>query len=293
MADWFDEFIETPQQEYERHVAHYHAPDREQVLAALRSKAGIANPNASGGTPTSAWNEQTFTSAFGRPGTTQELVALEPRLQEQGITVLRNAAGVPGKIQFPNGEIVDIINSAGLGGRGFQWLSDGGQSGGDVMGSGWLSQPYGKAWDASAHPLPAFQPWGKEFAPPSLDEIRNTPGYEFTRDEGIKAIDRGAAAQGTILSGGHNQDLSNYVTGLADQYAQRAFDNKLTGYRTNFDTFKSDNNDRFAQALQGKSSALNDYMTMYNVVRNDKNDIFGRFDRIADRGVRATDAATS
>jgi hypothetical protein len=53
--------------------------------------------------------------------------------------VLRNAAGVAGKIQLPNGQIIDVINAAGAGGNGFQWLTgDGG--GGVGYGGGGFSQ---------------------------------------------------------------------------------------------------------------------------------------------------------
>lgn len=88
-----------------------------------------------------AWDERTFAERFGRPGTPQELEALESQLGESGIKVSRNAAGVAGKVILPNGQYVDVINSAGLGGRGFQWLTGEGGGGGGT--SGWApSDPY-------------------------------------------------------------------------------------------------------------------------------------------------------
>lgn len=70
----------------------------------------------------------------GKPPTPQTLIALEPELAKAGIRVLRNAEGVAGKIQLPNGQIVDVIVAAGLGGRAWQW--DAGGGGGGSFGGG-------------------------------------------------------------------------------------------------------------------------------------------------------------
>lgn len=87
-----------------------------------------------GGTPRPAMTQQQFQQQFGSPTNPQELIALEPQLNQAGIKVLRNAAGVAGKIQLPDGQVVDVIRAAGAGGRGFQWLT--GPSGGASVGGG-------------------------------------------------------------------------------------------------------------------------------------------------------------
>lgn len=52
-----------------------------------------------------------------------------------------------------------------------------------------------------------------------------SPGYEFRRDEALKAIDRGAVARGNYYSGGHDKAVMRYADGLAaseyDAYASR------------------------------------------------------------------------
>lgn len=50
--------------------------------------------------------------------------------------------------------------------------------------------------------------------------LRATPGYQFTRDQGLEAVLRNAAKSGSLASGGTNIDLLNYGTGLADQTYQ-------------------------------------------------------------------------
>lgn len=43
------------------------------------------------------------------------------------------------------------------------------------------------------------------------------PGYQFTRDQGLDAINRTAASRGLLASGNNTVDLLKYSTGLADQ----------------------------------------------------------------------------
>ncbi len=191
------------------------------------------------------WDEQSFAERFGKPSTVQELLAKEQQLNQAGIKVLRNANGVAGKVQLPNGQIVDLIYAAGVGGRGFQWLT--GEGGGGLGSFGSLAQG-----------------WDKEFKAPSIDEIRAMPGYQFARDEGIKALDSAAAARGTVNSGGQKKEIMRFATGLADQFAQQKYQN-----------------------------ALGEYQQAYNIFRNNGNDTFDRFDRLAGRGTAAAGAATA
>lgn len=47
--------------------------------------------------------------------------------------------------------------------------------------------------------------------------FHQSPDYQFSLDQGMKALDRSAAARGSLYSGGHSADVLNYATGLADQ----------------------------------------------------------------------------
>jgi hypothetical protein len=44
-----------------------------------------------------------------------------------------------------------------------------------------------------------------------------SPGYEFARGEGIRAIDQAASARGMLGSGGRLRELTRYGTGVANQ----------------------------------------------------------------------------
>lgn len=48
-------------------------------------------------------------------------------------------------------------------------------------------------------------------------DFRTSPGYEFAKDQGIRALDASAAKRGMLLSGNQVQDVQKFGTGLADQ----------------------------------------------------------------------------
>lgn len=47
--------------------------------------------------------------------------------------------------------------------------------------------------------------------------FQTSPGYEFAREEGIRAIDQGASARGMLNSGARLRELTRYGTGVANQ----------------------------------------------------------------------------
>ena len=49
------------------------------------------------------------------------------------------------------------------------------------------------------------------------------PGYQFRLDQGQQAVERGAAARGGLLSGGHTRELTEFAQGMASQEYQNAF----------------------------------------------------------------------
>ena len=50
-----------------------------------------------------------------------------------------------------------------------------------------------------------------------FSKFYQSPDYQFALDQGIKGLDRSAAARGRLYSGGYGQDLTNYAQGLATQ----------------------------------------------------------------------------
>jgi hypothetical protein len=155
--------------------------------------------------------------------TPEALLAKEQELAAQGIKVLRNAAGVAGKVQLPTGEIVDVIQSAG--------------TGGGVAPFTWQQGPGGPTGEGGK-PLPGNQFYGQPTGTPTgslasiggganyaarLPALQKTPGFQFRMDRGLDAVQKSAAAKGTLLSGGTLKDLTEFAQGLAST----EFDNEF------------------------------------------------------------------
>lgn len=67
-------------------------------------------------------------------------------------------------------------------------------------------------------------------APVVMDEatLRQTPGYQFNLNQGLKSVQNGAAARGLGSSGAALKGGAAYATGLADSTYQNQFQNAVT-----------------------------------------------------------------
>lgn len=91
---------------------------------------------------------------------------------------------------------------------------------------------------------PTATPYGN-FTGPDPAAVANDPYFKFRAAEGQKAIERAAAARGTLLSGGTLKALEGYRQGLASEEAGKSFDRALGTYTTNRDT----NAQNFGQSM--------------------------------------------
>lgn len=128
----------------------------------------------------------------GRPHTPSELVSMEPALAKAGIKVLRNAAGVAGKIQTPDGVIHDVILGAGVGGKAWQDLVDdgsGGAPGGNIDPS--LVPSYLQSALPTAPTAPTFEPTAPAYTPGEIpmDDIPTVDPDELS--EGLPELGPG------------------------------------------------------------------------------------------------------
>lgn len=67
---------------------------------------------------------------------------------------------------------------------------------------------------------------GELTSPIIMDQatLENTPGYQFTRTQGLKAVQNSAAARGLGVSGAALKGAANFATGLADNTYKTQFD---------------------------------------------------------------------
>lgn len=100
-------------------------PQTPQSPTAPATSAGPVNGDYQG------WFNQLIA---GKAPTPDVLKSLEPQLVAAGFKLRPNAAGVVGKIETPNGQVIDVIQGAGAGGQAWQWLT--GPGGGPGGGGG-------------------------------------------------------------------------------------------------------------------------------------------------------------
>lgn len=82
-------------------------------------------------------------------------------------------------------------------------------------------------------------------------QLESTPGYQFTRDQGLKAVQNSYAAQGLARSGPALRGAADYATGLADS----TYGNQFSRYWTqnqNMYNMLSDLTKTGAQAAMGQ-----------------------------------------
>jgi hypothetical protein len=77
------------------------------------------------------------------------------------------------------------------------------------------------------------------FNAPTLQDARNTPGYQFTQEQGEQGIERGAAAAGGAVTGGTLKALTAYDSNLADTTYNQIFNNALSSYGAALNTYSA------------------------------------------------------
>lgn len=93
-------------------------------------------------------------------------------------------------------------------------------------------QPYQQVGQTSANNLNNLL--SKGFTAPTLQDAENTPGYQFQVQQGTRAINQNAAANGTLMSGNTGTALENYGQNLAQTAYQQDYNNALNTYNTNY-----------------------------------------------------------
>ncbi len=65
--------------------------------------------------------------------------------------------------------------------------------------------------------------YGSEAKPFGMDQFNADPGYQFRQDEGMKALERSAAARGGLLSGSALKGITRFAQGTASDEYSNAF----------------------------------------------------------------------
>ena len=78
---------------------------------------------------------------------------------------------------------------------------------------------------------------GGAFQAPTAEQARQTPGYQFGLQQGLGAQQAGAAANGTLLTGGTQAALDQYGQNYADTNYNNVYNQALQTYGTNYNTW--------------------------------------------------------
>ena len=97
-----------------------------------------------------------------------------------------------------------------------------------------------------------------DFKAPTLEEVQQTPGYQFAAQQGSKGILQASAAGGGGISGGTSKALQGYQTNLANttygdafSRAMQAYQSQLAGYGTRLAANQQEFGQMFAPAQLG------------------------------------------
>lgn len=88
-----------------------------------------------------------------------------------------------------------------------------------------LSEPWRKAGETALNKL---VPLATEYTPFGMAQFQADPGYGFRMSEGMKALERGAAARGGLLSGATLKGIQRFGQDLASQEYTNAFNRYQT-----------------------------------------------------------------
>src|SRR5262245_6737569 len=247
----------APAPTYEDFQRDYWAPDREAVLASMappqqgggwwsgpyQPGGGMQYGGGGGAFDETALSQAWLASGGRTPQDLARFLQQNPQLA-RGVTIIGSKGD---KLRLPDGRTVDAVLSAGLGGRGAQWNVEGpggGGGGGGGYGGGAGESRFERAPNLTPFNYPQFQRPGefaapdvftyKPFEAPTGLDYMNDPGYQERLRLGTDALQRSAAAKGTLLTGGTLKDLSDYAQQFASNEYQNVYNRAFQGHQQNY-----------------------------------------------------------
>lgn len=88
---------------------------------------------------------------------------------------------------------------------------------------------------------------------PSQAGLESTPGYQFTRSQGLKAVENSASARGQGISGNQLRAAGEYATGLANQ----TYGDQYSRYLQGMGAYLGQNQQIFNMLLGANSQGFN------------------------------------
>lgn len=98
--------------------------------------------------------------------------------------------------------------------------------------------------------------------------LEATPGYQFTRDQGQKAVQNSYAAKGLGSSGAAMRGAADYATGLAGQTYEQRLQDYLSGYNNEFTNTYNAYTGQATNALNTYNNLSSNALNSYNIAGN-------------------------
>lgn len=95
----------------------------------------------------------------------------------------------------------------------------------------------------------------QQFSAPTEQQAQNTPGYQFTLNQGLKATQNSAAARGLGTSGAALKGAANYSTGLANSTYNDVYNRALSTFNTNYSSASNNVNRLQGIVSNGQNAA--------------------------------------
>ena len=127
-----------------------------------------------------------------------------------------------------------------------------------------LQEPWRKAGEEALNKL---VPLATEYTPFGMEQFQADPGYAFRMSEGMKGLERSAAARGGLLSGGMLKGIQRFGQDLASQEYTNAFNRYQTERNARLNPLQSlagvgqTASQQICQAGQTMASNVGDLMT--------------------------------
>lgn len=239
-------------------------------------------PSSGGGSDNSQRVRDEYQSQFGRAPSAAELSSELENLNKYGwdtgpfggvkAQIDKRATNTPNADGGGNG--TGLGNVAG----GNYWGSFNGS--GSV--SDWFSQngtpefnAFTEQYTAPTVPQGMTDTWDQTFKKPTTEDMYADPGYDARMKEGMKALQRSAAAKGTLLTGGTAKALQEYGQDYASNEYDKVFGRDLASYGTNYGTFANEKTRQAANYGDTYNRSMQEYLNKYNMDRTNQLDTIG------------------
>lgn len=116
-------------------------------------------------------------------------------------------------------------------------------------------------------------PWTGQFKPPTADEARQTPGYQFLAGAGSGAIENSAAAGGNLLSTGTLKTLSQFNQGLADTTYSETYNRAFNEYLQQYNQFQNNQTNEFNRLASISGMGQTTATTLGNLGQQSANNV--------------------